>query len=296
LGSDRKTFQYLADHLASHGFVVAVPQHPGSDARQLQALVNGTASEIAEPAEFIARPLDVKYLLDALTELEKTDPALRGRLNLEQVGAVGQSFGGYTSLALAGAPIDFQQLQQECQNLDSTWNISLLLQCRALELPWLDYPLRDPRIKAALAINPLDSSILGPKSLSKIQVPVMLIASGADTVAPALQEQIRPFTWLNTPNKYLVLIGNGTHFSTQIQSDNAPVTIPSEVIGPSPALAYRYVSALSLAFFQTYIANQPQYSLYLQPSYISTLSRNPLPLSLIQTLSESELQQALKDN
>ncbi|WP_017721877.1 alpha/beta hydrolase [Kamptonema formosum] len=296
LGSDRKTFQYLAEHLASYGFAVAVPQHPGSDARQFLALVNGTASEVAEPAEFIARPLDVKYLLDALAELEKTDPALRGRLNLEQVGVVGQSFGGYTSLALAGAPIDFQQLQADCQNLDTTWNISLLLQCRALELPRLDYQLGDPRIKAALAINPVDSSILGPKSLSQIKVPVMLVASGADTAAPALPEQIRPFTWLRTPNKYLVLIGNGTHFSTLVESESDPVKIPAEVIGPSPALAYRYASALSLAFFQTYIANQPQYRLYLQPSYISTLSRNPLPLSLIESLSESDLQQALKDN
>ncbi len=295
LGSDRKTFQYLAEHLASHGFAVAVPQHPGSDARQFQALVNGTASEAAEPTEFIARPLDIKYLLDALTELEKTDPALRGRLNLEQVGVVGQSFGGYTSLALAGAPIDFQQLQQECQNLDSTWNISLLLQCRALELPRLDYQLRDPRIKAALAINPVDSSVFGQKSLSQIKVPVMLIASGADTIAPALPEQIHPFTRLTAPNKYLVLIGNGTHFSTLVESDNGAVTIPSEVIGPNPALAYRYLSALSLAFFQTYVTNQPQYRSYLQSSYVRALSRNPLPLSLIQSLSESELEQALKD-
>ncbi|MBW4493353.1 MAG: alpha/beta hydrolase [Oscillatoria princeps RMCB-10] len=296
LGSDRKTFQYLAEHLASYGFAVAVPQHPGSDARQLQALINGTASEAAEPAEFIARPLDIKYLLDELTELEKTEPALRGRLNLEQVGVFGQSFGGYTSLALAGAPIDFQQLQADCQNLDSTWNISLLLQCRAKDLPRSQYQLGDPRIKAALAINPVDSSLLGPKSLSQIQVPVMLVASSADTAAPALPEQIRPFTWLNTPNKYLVLIGNGTHFSTlaESESNSGEVPIPSEVIGPSPALAYRYVSVLSLAFFQTHLANQPQYRPYLQPSYVSTLSRNPLPLSLIQSLSESELQRALQ--
>lgn len=296
LGSDRKTFQYLAEHLASYGFAVAVPQHPGSDARQLQALINGTASEVAEPAEFIARPLDIKYLLDELTALEKTDPALRGRLNLEQVGVFGQSFGGYTSLALAGAPIDFQQLEADCQNLDSTWNLSLLLQCRAKELRGSQYQLGDPRIKAALAINPVDSSILGPKSLSQIQVPVMLVASSADTAAPALPEQIRPFTWLSTPNKYLVAIGNGTHFSTlaESESNSGSVPIPSEVIGPSPALAFRYVSALSLAFFQTHLAGQAEYRPYLQPSYVSTLSRDPLPLSLIQSLSESELQRALE--
>ena len=296
LGSDRKTFQYLAEHLASYGFVVAVPQHPGSDARQLQALLNGTASDVAEPTEFIYRPLDVKYLLDTLTQLEQTDPQLQGRLNLQQVGMIGQSFGGYTSLVMAGAPLNFNQLRQDCAHSADSWNISLLLQCRVIELPEMQYNLSDERIKAVIAINPVDSSVLGKESLSKIQVPVMLVAGSADTAAPALPEQIQPFTWLTTAQKYLVLMNGGTHFSTLVEADGGGgvVPIPSDVIGPTPAQARRYISALSLAFFKTHIAGDSQYRPYLRASYAEAISREPLSLSLIESLTGTQLNEALK--
>ncbi|MBD1937957.1 alpha/beta hydrolase [Microcoleus sp. FACHB-68] len=296
LGSDRKTFQYLAQHLASYGFAVAVPQHPGSDARQLQALLSGTASDVAEPKEFVYRPLDVKYLLDTLTQLEQTDPQLQGRLNLQQVGVLGQSFGGYTSLALAGAPINFNQLRQDCPNSFDSWNISLLLQCRAAELPdAVQYDLSDERVKAVIAINPINSSTLGRESLSQIQVPVMLVAGSADTAAPALPEQIQPFTWLTTPEKYLVVMNGGTHFSTLVEADGGGgvVPIPSDVIGPTPGQARRYISALSLAFFKTHIAGDPQYRPYLRASYAEAISREPLSLSLIESLTETQLNEAL---
>ena len=38
------------------------------------------------------------------------------------------------------------------------------------------------------------------------------MASSADTVAPALPEQIRPFTWLTTPNRYLLVLEGGNPF------------------------------------------------------------------------------------
>ncbi|MCZ0903097.1 alpha/beta hydrolase, partial [Microcoleus sp. HI-ES] len=214
LGSDRLSFEYLAKHLASYGFAVAVPEHPGSNAQQIQNLVTGRATEVAEPAEFVNRPLDIKDLLDYLTKLSTTAPAYQGQLDLQRVGVIGQSFGGYTALALAGAGINFAQLDQDCRLENETWNISLLLQCRARGLERNQYNFGDPRIKAAIAVNPIVSSILVETNLSKIHIPVMVIAGSADTVAPALLEQIQPFTWLTSPNKYLVLMNNGTHFST----------------------------------------------------------------------------------
>ncbi len=296
LGSDRGTFKYLAEHLASHGFAVAVPQHPGSDAKQLQALMNGVASQAAEPREFLDRPLDVKLLLDRLAVLDRSDPSFTGRLNLQQVGVLGQSFGGYTSLALAGATLDFPQLQADCANVSASWNISLLLQCSALKLPPAQYDLQDERIKAAIAINPITSSVFGPKSLSQIKIPVMLISSGADTIAPALPEQIQPFTWLTAINKYLVVIKGGTHFSFLSEADSGGGVwpIPSQAVGPSPALARRYLDTLSLAFFKTYLLGQSQYRPYLQASYVKAISQEPLPVSLIQSLTRAQIEKALK--
>ncbi|HLO83960.1 MAG TPA: alpha/beta hydrolase, partial [Nostocaceae cyanobacterium] len=277
LGSDRTSFAYLAEHLASYGYVVAVPEHPGSNSKQLQALLAGIADRVTNPREFIDRPLDIKFLLDELTRLSKSNPTFQGRLNLEQIGVVGQSFGGYTALALAGAEINFEQLTANCPALEDTLNISLLLQCLAVNLPTTQYNLSDARIKAAIAINPVDSGIFGQAGLSQIKIPLMIVSGSADTVAPALPEQIQPFTWLTTPNKYLALINGGTHFSTIAESADAVVPVPTPIIGSSPALARRYVKALSVPFFQTYVTQQSSYLPYLSTDYVNTISQQPLP-------------------
>ena len=291
LGSDRISFQYLAKHLASYGFAVAVPEHPGSNAQQIQNLVTGRSNELAEPAEFINRPLDIKDLLDYLTKLSTTDPAYQGQLDLQRVGVIGQSFGGYTALALAGAGINFAQLENDCELENETWNLSLLLQCRARGLERNQYSFGDPRIKAAIAINPIVSSILGETNLSQIKIPVMLIAGSADTVAPALLEQIQPFTWLTSPNKYLVLMNNGTHFSAIEESPQSLFLPPAEAIGPEPALARRYVSGLSLAFMESFLNNKSNFRPYLEPSYALSISGDILGLRILRSLTPQQLQQ-----
>ena len=101
LGSDRLSFAYLAQDLASNGFAVPVPEHPGSSASQLQALFQGFAARVTNPSEFIDRPLDITYLLNELDRLSHSDPAFQERLNVQNVGVIGQPYGGYTALALA---------------------------------------------------------------------------------------------------------------------------------------------------------------------------------------------------
>jgi len=293
LGSDRETFAYLAEHLASFGLAVAVLEHPGSNAQQVQNLFAGKAEEVAQPYEFINRPLDVKFLLDELERLSQTDIIYRGRLNTQQVGVIGQSFGAYTALALAGADINFNSLKKDCANVNSSWDLSLLLQCRALVLPNYNYDLQDSRVKAVIAINLIGSSVFGKDGLNNINIPVTIVASTADTIAPALLEQIVPFTWLNNPKKYLLIMNNGTHFSTLADSQSS-VPLPSSVVGPNPPLARDYMKVFSVAFFKFYVADRPGYQAYLTPSYIKYLSREPLPLSLVRSLTEAELQLALK--
>ncbi|MFB8791388.1 MAG: alpha/beta hydrolase [Potamolinea sp.] len=285
LGSDRETFAYLASHLASYGFAVAVPEHPGSNAEQLQAVIKGLANEVTAPTELTDRPLDIQFLLD---ELGRT---FAGRMNLKQVGVIGQSFGGYTALTLAGAKMNFQQLQKDCGPTNNSLNLSLLLQCRAAELPNLPYDFQDKRIKAAIAINPVTSSIFGESQISKIQIPLMLVSSSDDTVAPALPEQIQPFTWLTNPNKYLILLKGGTHFSTLAQSSTG-IPIPPSAIGPYPDVAQEYMKALSVAFLKTYVANDPEYKVYLNSSYAQFINKDTLSLRLVQSLTQNQLKQS----
>jgi predicted dienelactone hydrolase len=292
LASDRSTFVYLAEHLASYGFAVAVLEHPGSNAERFQLYFAGLAGP-PDAAEFINRPLDIKYLLNELQRLEKSDSTLQGKLNFQQVGAIGQSFGGYTVLTLAGAKINFSQLKQDCYPDNSSLNLSLFLQCQAAELPQKNYELKDDRIKAIIAINPINSSVLGQGEISQIKIPVMLVAGSQDIFAPPVFEQIRPFTWLLDSNKYLALIENATHFSAIAESSsrNDVLPVPSALLGPDRAAVYSYLNALSVAFLETHLLNRPEYRSYLQPYYATFISKEPLNLSLLQSLSVDQFNQ-----
>lgn len=295
LGSGRSDFVYLAEHLASYGFAVAVPEHIGSNAQRLQSLLDGSLQKRdVSPVEFIDRPLDVKYLLDELERLSQSDPTLKGQLNLQQVGMMGHSLGGYTTLALAGAELNHERLDQACGDQKLTLNISLFLQCRAQGLPPFNYNLYDPRIKAAISLTPLTSSILGPESIGKIRIPTMVISGSSDFVTPAIPEQIYPFLWLNTSDKFLVMLTpNGHNFAAGGVQQPSPFSSLSQLLaGPNPKLSQEYVKALSLAFMQTYVANRSDYRKFLSAAYTKTLSREPIKLALIRSLTPDQLKQA----
>lgn len=283
LGSERQTFAYLAQHLASHGIVVAVPEHPGSNAAQIQALAAGREKDLTPPSELVDRPLDIQFLLDQLAE-EYGD-----RLNTQQVGVLGQSFGAYTALALAGAEINFAALSVACPDALLALNWSLVLQCSALRLSEPLPRLQEERVAAVIVINPLTSQIFAAEQLGAIAVPMVWVAGGADTVTPALAEQLQPFSRFNQANKYLALLAKGTHFST-LAATEGDIALPEAVLGPDPQIAHAYLRALSLGFFGPAIADRPELQPYLSPSYGAQISdpRNPLSLIVapITTLGE----------
>jgi predicted dienelactone hydrolase len=289
LGGDRSTLAYLAEHLASHGFAVAVVEHPGSSANQLSALLAGQSEEAVEAADLVRRPIAIQALLDEFEAMAQNDAAFRSRIDFNRIGILGQSLGGYTSLALAGATVDRTALLEICPPQIDQLNLSLLLQCSALSSPEPLPTLQDERIQAAIAINPLNSQIFGRQGLANITVPVMIVSGTADTVTPALAEQIRPFTWLNSAERYLVLLDGGTHFSTIYDPQGAEaIALPLAVIGPNPTLAQRYIKIMGLAFFQTHLAGDDSYRQYLDPAYANALSQADMPLSLVQELMLDE--------
>lgn len=281
LGGDRTTLAYLGRHLASHGFAVAIVEHSGSNDEQIGALLNGEVGEVVEPEEMVRRPLDIQALLTELEALTQRDPALRGRLNFQQVGALGHSMGGYTALALAGATVDLDTLEQSCPPQIKQLNLSLLLQCLVPMLPQPLPELQDQRVKAAIAINLLGSAAFGPTGMANIAVPTMIVSGSSDTVTPALAEQIRPFTWLSHPERYLLLMKGGTHFSAVHNSQaSGGMALPEEALGPNPDLAQDYIKAMGLAFLKTYLAEEETYRQYLEPSYTASISQSELPIVL----------------
>jgi len=278
---DRQTFANFAQHLASYGFAVAVPENPNTSQRRWGEFLRGLAPE-PDAASLSDQPLDVRSLLDELARQAQTQPALQ-RLNLQQVGVIGHSQGGTTALFLAGATIDPDR-QQRCQTLSST-DIIGQIQCGS---PLPSSSPRDPRIVAAIAINPVTSLIFGSKGMSQLQVPVMLVSSSADMITPPINEQICPFTGIQVESRYLALIENGTHLSMLGENafKNLEISLPPLVVGADPAVARSFLNGVGLAFVQRYVANQTDFQPYLSNAYSRSLSTPNLKLTLLRQIPE----------
>jgi predicted dienelactone hydrolase len=290
LGDSPQAFHAEAQHLASYGFLVALPQHPGSDSVQQEAFKSGTTGEIYQISEFVDRPQDITYLLDELESRNATE--FESRLDLQNVGMGGHSFGGYTALALAGATIDFENLARDCQQQFRALNLSLFLQCHALDLPPQPYDFRDDRITSIVIKNPVNSSIFGPKGLAQVQVPVMMLAGSHDPVTPAVYEQFRTFRWFTTEPRYLVLMEGQAHFDISAL-DIGTTQILDLVKGldlASPEQLDHYSKTLAVSFFQTFTARRTDYQLYLRAAYADYLSQEqPFKIYLVSEDSSDQV-------
>ncbi len=290
IGSDRKTFAYLAEHLASWGFAVAAIEHPGSSTTRYGKFADGLVKPAAAE-DFYSRPQEVSRLLDKLERF-------KGAIDLDHVGVLGQSKGGFTALVLGGANLDLDLLQTDCFRYtdgSTSLNISLILQCQADKLQRPTTRFYDPRIKAVFAINPIASSVIGPKGMSQLQVPVAILGGTDDFIAPLIPEQIWPFSWLTTPNRHLILMHNGTHFSTlgDADSNRGSVPIPTELTGPDATPARPSICALSTAFFMAYLTKNQTFSGTLSEAFAQTLDQPPFRFTFVNNLEDPKVQELL---
>ncbi|MGK7909575.1 MAG: alpha/beta hydrolase [Synechococcus sp.] len=294
VASTRNTFAYLAEHLASHGFAVAVLEHPDTDAQRLQDFIGGSGKP-PEPQMFIERPNDVTALLDTLEQNVAEDSDWQGRLQTDRVGIFGQSLGGYTALASGGAELDYGHSVNRCEDdLERIlpFNASLFLQCRLEELPGVDGDLGDDRVIAVLAVNPVTSALLGPTGMSQLQVPTMIVAGSHDFMAPALDEQIVPFTWLETEDRYLMLQKNGTHFSF-LPGENAVFQLPSQLMGPNYELAKPAIQWMATTFFEAHVNGSSGHEALLSELLLPSRTGD-FQYALTRSLSEDEIDAAVR--
>ena len=289
LGSERSDFRYLAEHLASYGYLVAIPEHSGSSGSYKEAYLRGEVSIDVSPVEFYSRPRDITHLLNQLEQ----HPIFKGQIDWLQVGVLGHSFGGTTVLSIAGASLNWERINRVCQQAQFSLNVSTFLQCRASTLPPGNYNFQDPRVKAVVAVNPVTSSILGPESMGQINIPALIVGGTQDFVSPFIEEQVHPFVWLNTPDKYLATVVGGSHLSNVSQENLAEVA--DFLKGSRPDLGKSYFKALSLAFFEVYVRDRSDYQPYLTAAYAQKISDPELPLHLIQSLTSKQLEQAYGD-
>ncbi len=207
-----ESFEGWARHLASHGYTVLLPRHPGSDRTQQQAMLSGKVPPPG-PAELRLRPLDISALIDAAAAGKLGLPS---GLNTGSVVVLGQSWGATTALQLAGARPTAQQLQKRCSDLqDPQRNLSWVLQCSFLGA--IDQAaLADPRVKAVVAVSPPMSLLFETGATPVFGGRVLVVSGSRDWVVPPGPEAIAPMARiarLGNAGHRLVLAGGGDHFN-----------------------------------------------------------------------------------
>jgi predicted dienelactone hydrolase len=207
-----ESFEGWGRHLASHGYTVLLPRHPGSDRQQQSAMLSGKVPPPG-PEELRMRPLDVSAVIDAVAA---GGLGLPPGIRTDSVVAMGQSWGATTVLQLAGARPSDTRLTEFCNDpFDPSRNLSWILQCSFLTSA-NTAALADPRIKAVVAVSPPMSLLFASGAAQSISSRVLLVSGSRDWVVPAGPEAITPMS-LEARNAggghSLVLAKGGDHFN-----------------------------------------------------------------------------------
>jgi predicted dienelactone hydrolase len=207
------TYAWLAEHLASYGFVVIAPEHQ----EHLDP-----ANELWRSA--IERPQDILSVLAYVDEQTADGGVFDGLINAERVAVIGHSYGGYTSLAAAGARINTPEFKSHCEEASASNHPAAWL-CDEL-LPHLDdmadlaglestpdglWPAwADPRI-AAIVPMAGDAFFFGHEGLSEINVPVLAIGGTKDNDAPYEWGTHPAYEYASSPRKALISLTDAEH-------------------------------------------------------------------------------------
>ena len=212
LWDDPSNFEGWAAHLASHGYTVALPRHPGSDQSQQRAMLAGKQPP-PSPSELALRPKDVSAVIDAAAQ---GSLVLRRPVNTQSVLVAGHSWGATTALQLAGARPITTKLQRLCDEVrDPSRNLSWVLQCNFVGSAD-SAALVDPRVAAAIAVSPPMSLLFDVDSAASMKAKVLVISGSRDWVVPPGPEAIEPMaraTRGGASGHSLVLAENADHFN-----------------------------------------------------------------------------------
>lgn len=192
-GGSREGYEYLGRHWASHGYVSVHVQHAGSDEATWRGRpdpIEGIRESIADPHNALERPRDISFVIDQLTETNRTDRLLKGRMDLERIGVAGHSFGARTTLAVAGETFVLPRGRE--------------------------VSLRDDRVRAAVAMSaPVPARReQDARAFGSIRIPCMHMTGTLDEsivgdTKPA--ERRIPYDNIHLADQYLVTFIGGDH-------------------------------------------------------------------------------------
>jgi dienelactone hydrolase len=237
LGGSRRGAAYYADHLASHGYVVVMVQHPGSDVAIWQSVrpdlgnVDRAALNrvTADPMVTIQRFLDIPFALDQLTAMTAAPGPLQGLLDMSRIGMSGHSFGAVTTQAMAG------QVYPNGRSMP------------------------EPRFTAFLAMSPSGSRDgADERAFGGVIRPFMSLTGTDDSftlrsdenAAEVVAGRQKPFAFVGGPS-VLVLLTDGDHmvFSGRQEVGGAP--------RPNDDRHRQIIKAASLAWWDAWLKGDP---------------------------------------
>ena len=200
--------------LADAGFVVAAINHPGDNFHDL--------SRQDRLSAFATRPVDMHRLVDYMLGPWPDSNVLNAR----RVGFFGFSRGGYTGLVAAGAVPDWSLRGDLCPPASRS---ALCQDARgAAPMPGATH---DPRIRAAVIVDPL--SVFDAAGLREVRIPVQLWSSayGGDGVSPQSVQAVRAGLPLS-PEWHLVK--DAAHFVFLAPCSPALVRIAPPICADAP--------------------------------------------------------------
>ena len=285
LNTDMNALLYVGQTLASHGYAVASLDFPFTSADTMTAAIKGTGA-IPPANAWYRQPITVSELID---QVEKR---WGNRVDTQRVGVLGQSLGGYTVTALAGAKLDWPHLVRGCEQLNDprtvVLNPAIVWQCKAPGRVVKQTSFRDPRVKVAVAVNPVTNPIFSSRSISHVEVPMLVIAGMNDVFAPPVSQQLSLFTSLRQPGSVLAVQEKGTHLSFLDATSN----LPPVITGPDQSLARQELQGMAKLFFDRNLLGDSG-TVPLAPAGDGAFQSGgaPLPLLLRSSLTMQQLQQ-----
>jgi predicted dienelactone hydrolase len=193
LGGSREGYEYLGRHWAGCGYVAVHLQHEGSDdavwkgaeaSERMKAMKKATL----DIRNALNRPRDVSFAIDQLTALNADEISpLKGRLDLQRIAVAGHSFGGFTTMAIAGEALG----------------------------PQASTELADPRVKCAIQMSaPVSAFGQRDHAYEQIRIPVFHMTGTKDDSpigeTKAADRRI-PFDKMTQAETCLVIFKDGDH-------------------------------------------------------------------------------------